>query len=152
MIRTKTCFLAEGVTTDRDTGQVSAFRLVQNLRAAAYPVSVPKLAFFCLWERADSDPAHSRAEFSITLDGRDITRQPVDLDFGLLVMNGCTIWITDLELGTPGHVVFRAAIPGHGAAEWTLDASVVAGAAPIAPATSHHVYDFGPVSISAGNA
>ena len=152
MIRAKTCFLAEGVTTDRDTGQISAFRIIQNLRAAAYPVSVPKLAFFCLWERAGADPSRSRAEFSITRDGRDITRQPVDLDFGQHLMNCCTLWIADLELVAPGHVVFQAAIPGHGVAEWTLDASVVTGAAPIAPATSHHVYDFGPVSISDGNA
>ena len=30
MIRAKTCFLAEGVTTDRDTGQISAFRLISE--------------------------------------------------------------------------------------------------------------------------
>lgn len=152
MIRAKTCLLAEGVTTDRETGQVSAFRIVQNLRAAAYPVPVPKLAFFCLWERDESDPARVRAEFSITLDGRDVTRQPVDVDFGSHAMNDCTIWIADLQLGAPGHVVFRAAIAGHGAAEWALVASVVGGTAPIAPAKSHHVYDSGAVSIGGSNA
>ena len=151
MICAKTCFLAEGVTTDRDTGQVSAFRLIQNLRAAAYPVSVPKVAFFCLWERDGADPSRSLAEFAITLDGRDLTRQPVDIDFGQQLMNCCTIWIADLELAAPGHVVFQAAIAGHGAAEWSLAAGIVAGASPPAPATSRQVYDFGPVSISAGN-
>jgi hypothetical protein len=59
MIRAKTCFLAEGVTTDRDTGQVSAFRLVQNLRSRGLPVSVPKVAFFALWERDGADPSRS---------------------------------------------------------------------------------------------
>ena len=151
MIRAKTCFLAEGVTTDRDTGQVSAFRLIQNLRAAAYPVSMPKFAFFCLWERDDADPSRSLSEFSITLDGQDVTRQPVDIDFGQQLTNCCTIWLADLEIAGPGHVVFRAAISGHGAAEWSLAAGIVAGAPP-APATSHHVYDFGPVLISAGKA
>ena len=151
MICAKTCFLAEGVTTDRDTGQVSAFRLIQNLRAAAYPVSVPKVAFFCLWERDGADPSRSLAEFSITLDGRDLTRQPVDIDFGQQLMNCCTIWIADLDIGAPGHLIFQAAIPGHGAAEWSLAAGFVAGASPPAPATSRQVYDFGPVSISAGN-
>ena len=151
MIRAKTCFLAEGVTTDRDTGQVSAFHIIQNLRAAAYPVSMPKVAFFCLWERDGADPSRSVAEFSITLDGRDVTRQPVDIDFGQQLMNCCTIWIADLELAAPGHVVFQAAIPGHGAAEWSLAAGIVAGAPPPAPATSRQVFDFAPVSISAGN-
>jgi len=152
MVRAKTCFLAEGVTTDRDTGQISAYRLIQNLRAAAYPISVPKVAFFCLWERAGADPSRARADFSITLDNRDITWQFVDIDFGQQLMNCCTIWIADLELGAPGHVVFRAAIPGHGAAEWTLDAGIVAGAAPIAPATSQHVYHLDAVSTTNGNA
>jgi hypothetical protein len=152
MIRAKTCFLAEGVTTDRDTGQVSAYHLIQNLRTAVYPAPVPKIAFFCLWERGDADPASARVEFSITLDGRDVTRQPVDIHFGQQLTNCCTIWIADLEIAAPGHLVFHAAITGHGAAEWTLDAGTVAGAAPIVPATSHQVYDFGPVSISAAKA
>jgi len=151
MIRAKTCFLAEGVTTDRDTGQVSAFRLVQNLRTAVYPAAMPKIAFFCLWERDGADPSRSRADFSITLDGRDVTRQPVDVDFSQQLMNCCTIWIADLKIGAPGHLVFQAAIPGHGAAEWSLAAGFVAGASPPAPAASRQVYDFGPVSISAGN-
>jgi len=152
MIRAKTCFLAEGVTTDRDTGQVSAFRLIQNLRTAVYPAAMPKIAFFCLWERDGADPSRSRADFSITLDGRDITRQPVDIDFGQQLMNSCTIWIADLEIGAPGHLVFQAAIPGHGAAEWSLAAGIVAGAPPPAPATSRPVYDFDFGSISKANA
>ena len=152
MICAKTCFLAEGVTTDRDTGQISAFRLIQNLRATGYPVSVPKLAFFCLWERDGADPTRSVSEFSITLDGRDVTRQAVDVDFGQHLMSCCTIWIADLEIGAPGDLVFQAAIPGHGAAKWSLAAGIVAGASPTAPATSHHVYDLGPVSIRAGDA
>jgi len=152
MIRAKTCFVAEGVTTDRDTGQVSAFHIVQNLRAAAYPVSVPKVAFFCLWERDVADPSRSVAEFSIALDGRDVTRQPVDIDFGQQLMNCCTIWIADLEIAKPGHLVFQAAIPGHVAAEWSLAAGIFAGAPLPAPATSRQVYDLGPVSISAGKA
>ncbi len=148
MVRAKTCFLAEGVTTDRDTGQVSAYRLIQNLRAGAYPVAVPKLAFFCLWERDAGDASLARAEFSITLDGRGITQQSVDIDFGQHPMNCCTIWIADLELGAPGRLVFRAAIPPHGTAEWMLDAGIVTGALPIAPATSNEVYrfDFGTIS------
>ena len=152
MIRAKTCFLAEGVTTDRDTGQVSAFRLIQNLRTAVYPAAMPKIAFFCLWERADADPSRSVAEFSVTLDGRDVTRAAVDVDFGQQLMNCCTIWIADLEIAAPGRVVFQAAIPEHGTAEWSLAAGIVTGASPPAPATSHHVYDFGPVSISDGKA
>jgi hypothetical protein len=121
MICAKTCFLAEGVTTDRDTGQVSAFRLIQNLRAAAYPVSVPKVAFFCLWERDGADPSRSLAEFAITLDGRDLTRQPVDIDFGQQLMNCCTIWIADLEIGRA-----RArGLPGGDCGTWS--SRVVAG-------------------------
>jgi hypothetical protein len=147
MIRAKTCFLAEGVTTDRDTGQVSAFRLIQNLRTAVYPAAVPKVAFFCLWERADADPSRALAEFSITLDGRAVKRQAVDIDFGQQLMNCCTIWIADLEIAGPGQLVFRAAISGHGAGEWSLAAEIFAGASPPAPATSHDVYDFGSVSI-----
>jgi hypothetical protein len=150
MIRAKTCFVAEGVTTDRDTGQVSAFRLVQNLRSAAYPCRCRSWLLLPVGAYR-ADPSRSRTEFSITLDGRDITRQAVDIDFGQHLMSCCTIWVADLELGAPGHVVFQAEVPGHGAAEWALDASVVSGAARSRPHVAQ-VYDFGPVSIGSGNA
>ena len=153
MIRVKTCFVAEGVVTDRDTSQVSAFGILENVQADSYPLSVQKLAFFCLWGRVAGDPQRASCEFSITLNGQDIARQGVDIDFQQYFNNRCTIRLDGFTLNEPGIVVFRLAIPGHDIAEWTLEARRAAAAAPGAagPAGSSRIYDSGEVSVSVGS-
>ena len=126
MIHAKTCFVAEGVTIDRDTNQVSAHNLIEDIEASSYPLLIQKLAFFCLWERARDDPAQCRSEFSITLDGEDLLRQPIDIDFGQFLRNRCTSRLEGFTLAKPGTIVFRLAIPDHDAAEWSVTAGLTA--------------------------
>lgn len=123
MIRAKVCFAAEGIATDRDTNQVSAYSLVEHVEAPSYPVVVQKIGFFCLWERTLADPAQCRAEFSITLDGEDLMRRQVDIDFGTFLSSRCTIRIDGFALKQPGAIVFRISIPGHETAAWAVTAS-----------------------------
>jgi hypothetical protein len=123
MIRAKLCFVAEGVSNDRETDQVSAFNFYEHFAARSYPASVQRIAFFCLLERAPADPARCRAEFSISLDGEDVVRQPVDLDFGTLPHCRCTIRVDGFAPQRPGTILFRLAIPGHDAAEYSVTAT-----------------------------
>lgn len=124
MIRVKACFVAEGVITDKDSGQVSAYSLVESIEAPSYPVVVQKIAFFCLWERTLADPALLRAEFTVLLDGKELVRQPVDIDFGSGLRNRCTIRLDGFAPERPGKFLFRLALPGHETAEWSFTASV----------------------------
>jgi hypothetical protein len=153
MIRVKTCFVAEGVITDRDTDQISAFGLLENLHAESYPLSVQKLAFFCLWGRSSTDPQRATCEFSITLNGKDLVRQGVDIDFQQYLHDRCTIRLDGFALSEPGSVVFRLAIPGHETAEWALEAGRGASGASgtVHAAGSSRIYESNPVSISVGN-
>ncbi len=152
MIRVKTCFVAEGITNDRDTGQTSAFGLLENLQGTSYPLLVPRIAFFCLFERASADPERSTAELSVMLKGQDVVRQAIDLDFEGNLRARCTIRFNGFTLREPGDVVFRLAIPGHETAEWAIHADPVARAAassrPFGPPGSGRIYESDPVSIS----
>ena len=154
MIRVKTCFVAEGVVTDRDTDQTSAFGLVEGVQAETYPLAIQKLAFFCLQARTPGDPQRVTGEFSLTLNGRDLARQSVDIDFQQLLQNRTTIRLVGLTLSEPGELVFRMAIPGHDTAEWTMQASrAAAGALGAMGSTGpSRLYDSGQVSISLGGA
>jgi hypothetical protein len=122
MIRAKLCFAAEGITTDRDTNQVSAYSLVEHVEAPSYPVVMQRVGFFCLWERAPGDPTQCRAELSITLDGEDLLHRPVDIDFGAFLSTRCTIRIEGIVLRQPGALVFRLSVPGHESAAWAVAA------------------------------
>ena len=131
MFRVMTCFVAEGVITDRDTGQVSVFGLLENLQAESYPLSIQKIAFFCLWARAADDPQWATCELSITLNGQDIARQSIGIDFQQHFHNRCKLLLDGFALSAPGTVVFRLAIPGHETAEWTIEASIKAPPEPV---------------------
>ncbi len=157
MIRAKACFVAEGVAVDRDTNQVSVWGLVERLDASGYPVGIPKVTFVCLWERTLADPAYSTADFLVAVDGRQLVRQQVAVDFGAGLAHRSTIRVEGLTLEHPGNVVFGLAIPGHVAAEW----SVIAAAAPLAvgseprvggaSAATTRVWDSGQLTTPAGS-
>jgi hypothetical protein len=155
MIRAKTCFVAEGVITDRDTDRISAFALLDDVQAASYPLLIQKLAFFCLWGRTGMDPQRVTCEFSITLNGQDIVRHGLDVDFQQYLHNRCVIRLDGFTLNEPGVVVFRLAVPDHDTAEWTLDVVRTASTSTprtVGPTGSGRIYDSGNVSISVGGA
>jgi hypothetical protein len=154
MIRVKLCFVAEGVSTDRETDQFSAFRVLESVNSDSYPVPVPRAAFFSLWERLATDPARCRAELTIAAADQEITPQVIDIDFGRFLRNRCVINVDGLVISKAGDVVFRLAIPGHDTAEWTLAAKSTGqpamGDAAIGPMGSTPLYQSVPVSYSAG--
>lgn len=130
MIRVRTCFLAEGVAIDRDTGQVSAHAIIEHAEAPQFPVLMQRLAFFVLWERQATDPARNRGEFSITVDGTDLIRQAMDIDFAGGLRCRVLIRIDSLAPPRPGRLVFQLGIPNHEFAQWGIDftTKVTAGA------------------------
>lgn len=153
MIRAKICFVAEGISIDRETNQVSAFGLVESLQADAFPLFFQKLFFFCLWERENSDPAHAHADFSVTMNGREIARQSVVIDFEQLPRNRCIIRIDNFSVSEPEKVGLRLAIPGHAVAEWSLEARHAAASAPRPVDESRQglTYESRNISISLGH-
>lgn len=152
MIRVKTCFVAEGVVVDRDSNQATAYSIIEDLLTPSYPLFLQKIAFFSRWDRTSSDPAQCRAEFSLTHDGQDLSRQFIDFDFGESLRTRCTIRLDGLSLARPGTVVFRLAIPGHEAAEYAIHAETTPSTSPgtVGPTGPSRIYDSGQVSISVG--
>src|SRR5262249_31775031 len=117
LIKAKVCWVAESVVTDQDTGQVSTFGIMEEVQPQDYPLPIQKLAFFCLWEREATDPQKCRAEFSITLNGQELARQSVDIDFQHYLRDRTTIRLNGFVISVPGNIAFRLAIPGHDIAE-----------------------------------
>ena len=154
MIRAKACFVAEGVVTDRETNQVSAFGLMENVQATGFPVVLHRAVLLCIWERLPTDPSEFRYELALTLNGRELERKIIATGFAEALRTRTTIRFEGLTLTEPGNVVFRVAIPGHDVAEWVMTATAashaVSGAA--GAAGRSHVYDSGQVLVSVGGA
>jgi hypothetical protein len=153
MIRAKTCFVAEGVSIDRETNLVSAFGLMESVQAAAFPVMLQKVVLLCIWERSPADPPEFRYELALTLNGRELERRSIDTGFGNALRTRTTIRFEGLTLAEPGNLVFRLAVREHGVAEWGMTATAAPQAVPgaVGAAGRSHVYDSGQISVSVGS-
>jgi hypothetical protein len=121
MIRARTCFVAEGVSIDRETNKVSASALAESLAGSSFPLAVPQLHFFCLWERDEGDPARCATELLVTLNSREIARHALEIDFEQSRRNRYVARIDNLSVSEPGSLMFRLSLPGHSIAEWRID-------------------------------
>jgi hypothetical protein len=121
MIRQKICFVAEGVLIDSHTGQASAFNILEGIQAGGFPLFIQKSAFFCLWERDDTDASQYRAVFTVTLGNEEIARQNLDIDFLEKIRNRSIVYLNGIVIPRPGLVVFRLSVPEHATAEYTIE-------------------------------
>ncbi len=153
MIRAKTCFVAEGVITDLETKQVSAFGLVESLQASSFPIVLQRVFLLCIWERSLADPSEFRFELTLTLNGRELERKVINASFAGFLRTRSTIRFEGLTLAEPGNLVFRLAVPEHDVAEWVMTATAAAHAVSGAVGATgwSHVYDSGQFSVSVGS-
>jgi hypothetical protein len=154
MIRCKLCFAAEGVTTDAETRQVSAFGLLEDVQAPRFPVTLPRIVLLVMWERAVSDAPEWSAELVMALNGREIIRQVVDINFMQVLRTRSTVRVEGASVSEPGRLVLRLGIPGHDTAEWAInvDFAAQAGAGSAAVPASRPIYESQPVSMVVGPA
>ena len=154
MIRAILCFVAEGVSIDRDSGQFTAYAVIERLAASAFPLLVPRLAFFCLWERAGTDSQVPHAGLSVSLNGQVLAHQEIPIDFEQYLRTRCAIRLDMLTITEPGSLVFKLTVPDHHTAEWAIDILATEQAASVIAASdlrpTRPLYESQPVSISAG--
>jgi hypothetical protein len=122
MIRSIACFVVEGVTTDAETGQASVFRLIENIRTLTFPVTLPRISLFCRLAREAGDPAACDVELSLALNGRDLHRQAIGINFAESLHARSTVIIDGISLAEPGDLVFRLTSAGQDIADWVIAA------------------------------
>lgn len=124
MIRAKITLVAEGVTIDRESNVASVFNIIEGAQGAGFPLYIQKLVFFCLLERAMTDPAQVHGEFTVVHDDQaPMVRQEFDINFLDQARNRSAITVAGLVFQRPGRVVFRLSLPGHGRAEYDFEVS-----------------------------
>jgi hypothetical protein len=54
MIRSLLCVASEGISVDRDSGNVSVFGILEQITAPQFPVLLQRLAMLALWEKTQT--------------------------------------------------------------------------------------------------
>jgi len=110
MIRSRLCVLAENVVQDVQTNTISIFGIVEEMIAQGFPLFIPKVAFFVLWERELTDPSRYDAEFSVTLNEQRLHTVPVTMDFRDGRRHRSIVALQGIMIPQPGQLTFSLRI------------------------------------------
>src|SRR5688572_2859702 len=124
--------VAVGVIRNADGDQVSIFNLVEGIAAEGFPLFVPNLSFFVLWEREPNEPAQYQATLNVRLDQRVLLTHGATVDFQQHLRNRSITNLAGLVIPRPGQLVFEMMIQNGPTAAYavTITASAAAQAAP----------------------
>ena len=123
--------VAESVSVDQTTNQVSIFNILDGLEAANFPVVIPQLAAICAWNVSPQEIGH---EFKATLRVRTPGQPERDHPMNFLATHRHQRMIARL-IGLPiaqaGELVFEVLLEGEHRAGHTV---LVLAATPAPPA------------------
>lgn len=120
MISCKLVVCGESIVRDADTNAVSAFNIIEEMSAPAFPVAVPRLATLFLLERAADDKDPDGAEYVLSLSGRELLRSAVTTSFDGKPRTRVMITVQGLLLPTEGDLRAALHLGGSELAAWTI--------------------------------
>jgi hypothetical protein len=105
MIKCQLALLAKGVIRDADTNAISIYHIIEEVKAASFPVFFPEVAFFAYLVREDGDPSVLELQGRISVDDAVIVDAPMKADFQGLRGNRQIFRIGGLPVPKPGMLV-----------------------------------------------
>ena len=121
MISERLCFAAVAVIRDSETNTISAFSILEGLKAVTLPFIMPSLSFFALWEREQTDPVRTVGTFSASINEELLVESRLDVDFGPNLRARTIANLSGLVVPTSGQLRFRFALEGGARAEYVVD-------------------------------
>jgi hypothetical protein len=112
MIKTQLMLCAETVLRDAETNTVSAINLIEEIPSPGFPLFVPKMTVMMLLERQATDSATPAAELKMTLDGMDLHRGPVRIDFQDKLRSRVIVTYNGIPIPKPGLLKLEMAVTG----------------------------------------
>jgi hypothetical protein len=125
MIESKLALLAEGISIDQESNQVSILNMLENLAGESFPLFIQRVVFFALFGREDADPSQHQAVFSITVGDRELVRQALQIDFADKKRTRAVVRMGAIVIPQPGSVVFKFVV-GTVEARYVLDVASTA--------------------------
>ncbi len=102
MIACKLLLCAQGVVRDADNGSISVFNILESVQAAGFPLFVPQMVVFALFERLRDDPAQHEILFRLSIGDTELLATPLAVDFQDKLRNRSTVHIQGLVVPHPG--------------------------------------------------
>jgi hypothetical protein len=131
--------VAENISLDRETNEISAFTIMEGVAAAQFPVFLRRLTFLAVIDVEDGDAREFPARFTLTLHGKDLVTQDLRISFLDQKRARCIVRLQGAVVPEPGVLTFRLTTGTAVLAEYGVDFElltpdqILAMAVPAAP-------------------
>jgi hypothetical protein len=102
MLQARFFACAEMALRDADTQRVSLIGLIEDLRAAGFPLVVPRIAAYALLARDRGDPDSFPCTLALSLGGVSVGDCPFVLQFTAAPVTRALVHLTDVIIPGPG--------------------------------------------------
>ncbi|MCI0488618.1 MAG: hypothetical protein L0229_18680 [Blastocatellia bacterium] len=106
MIKSKVVICAEKVIRDAETNSVSIINLIEGINAQAFPVLIPGVSVFGLFEKDKDDPTRFKSKLDIVHNKSIIFSTTSTLDFEDKQRTRFIVSISGLIISDPGSLEF----------------------------------------------
>ena len=106
MIRAKLFVVCESASIDSRTNSVSAFHIMDQLNAMAFPVVLPHVSIIALFAREDADASNVQFQLQIFLEDQQLFGGPLRVNFVQQLLARTVLDMHGLLLTRPGTLRF----------------------------------------------
>lgn len=122
MMVLKLCLVAEGVSVDRQTNELSIYNVLEGIEASGFPLFVQRISFLTVYERdVATDPEVVNGQMQVTLGDNAVMTQAVTINFQGKKRSRIILRFGGLLVPAPGDLRFRFIIPNGPPAEYKIE-------------------------------
>lgn len=111
---------AESVVRDAETNTVSVFNMIDELGATGMPAGIPKLSALFVLENTTIEQAPLDGHVTFTLDGKELNKIPVKVDFQDKFRTRVIVVIEGIVLQEYGVLTVSLDVEGQPGGQWDI--------------------------------
>jgi len=120
LIEAKLLLCSDSSAIDARINTISAFHIMEQLTAAAFPVALPRIAIIALLTREEADPSQADLQLQIHLGPQQLFTGPMPVDFVQQLSTRAIVELHGLVIPAPGEVRVLIVKEAAVLASWTI--------------------------------
>lgn len=127
MITARLMTTAQGAVRDAQSNNISLFNIIQEIKAASFPIFFQRMFVVAFLEREADDPSSTQASLEIRIGANVLDDHSIDLNFGEKHKTRLVTEIVGLAIPQPGELKFTLKAGESEIGSWSISISQVPG-------------------------
>jgi hypothetical protein len=106
-MRITSLICCESIIRDAETGQITAYNVLDDITAVGFPILIPKFSIYFFSHREPDEPESLEVKLSIICNGKPLFNQQFKANFKSKLKNKSIILIKGIVVGEPSSLVVK---------------------------------------------